>query len=159
MDDPPNDVLTQRFHSFLPQLIPQDFVICQLPNEISCFVERVVQTLELSTTLPKTPPTTESTATGNAGNNSAPNWTSTTSSSMIYPDSSKNWSENLSSITFDIRNLPTTDEFVDHVRNQWWNRQYALPQASWLRRSNVTTGQVPFTSQTVTSLCPPSDNN
>jgi hypothetical protein len=37
LDCPPGADLTQRFHTFLPQLIPEDFAISLLPSEIASF--------------------------------------------------------------------------------------------------------------------------
>ena len=41
-DCPPDDVLTQRFHSYLPQLIPENFDIVPLPAEISSWIMQVL---------------------------------------------------------------------------------------------------------------------
>jgi hypothetical protein len=41
-DDPADDLLTNRFHSSFPQLIPQHFEISPLPEEILSFVEQAL---------------------------------------------------------------------------------------------------------------------
>jgi hypothetical protein len=63
-DYPSDFVLTERFHSSLQQLVPAGFNISPLPNEISCFVIQVLQTLELSLTPNKNPPTRTKTESG-----------------------------------------------------------------------------------------------
>ena len=45
-DDPPDDILTDRFHQSLPSQIPENFAISTLPNEILCWVTQVLQTAE-----------------------------------------------------------------------------------------------------------------
>jgi hypothetical protein len=57
-DYPSDCILTERFHSCLPQLIPASFNISPLPSEISSFVILALQTLELSLT-PKQEPAHE----------------------------------------------------------------------------------------------------
>jgi hypothetical protein len=47
-DGPSDDELTQRFHRFLPQLIPRHFTISPLPNDILSFVTLALQTAKLS---------------------------------------------------------------------------------------------------------------
>jgi hypothetical protein len=47
-DNPADDLLTHRFHSSVPQLIPQHFKISPLPDKILSFVEPVLQTTKLS---------------------------------------------------------------------------------------------------------------
>ena len=37
-DDPPNDILTQRFRDYLPSQVPANFEICQLSSEILSWV-------------------------------------------------------------------------------------------------------------------------
>jgi hypothetical protein len=41
-DYPSDFVLTERFHSSLPQLVPPGFNISPLPNEISCFIIQAI---------------------------------------------------------------------------------------------------------------------
>jgi hypothetical protein len=47
-DKPSDSKLTQRFHSFLPQLIPRDFAILLLPAKILSFFTRALQTAKSS---------------------------------------------------------------------------------------------------------------
>jgi hypothetical protein len=47
-DNPDDRTLTRRFHSLLPQLIPHNFEISPVPDEILSFVVLVLRTTELS---------------------------------------------------------------------------------------------------------------
>jgi hypothetical protein len=49
-DSPCNAELTDRCHALMPQLIPEPFVISQLPDEILSFVVLVLRTMESSMT-------------------------------------------------------------------------------------------------------------
>ena len=49
-DCPPNDVVTNRIVSSFPQLVPADFRISHLPNEILSFASQAVQIFESSLT-------------------------------------------------------------------------------------------------------------
>jgi hypothetical protein len=71
-DFPTDATLTQRFHSHIPQLIPEGFQISPLPNEISCFLIRALQTIESSLIQNKRKPTRKRTASGADGPPSAP---------------------------------------------------------------------------------------
>ena len=63
-DSPSNTELAQRFHKFLPQLIPPDFDILPLPEEIACFVTDAMQIAESSWILSKRAQTRTQTAFG-----------------------------------------------------------------------------------------------
>jgi hypothetical protein len=43
-DDPPNDIITKRFHLCYPQQIPKTFAMSQLPSEIFSWVSSMLQT-------------------------------------------------------------------------------------------------------------------
>jgi hypothetical protein len=150
-DEPPNDILTQRFHTYCPQLIPRTFSISPLPSEVSSFVEQVVQTMELSFMESRKLQMPEKTDPQSGGNNSAPQLALSTIGSMTYPHQNKNWSPNPSSITTAGLNLISQDALLADVRTRWLNRHFELPQAIWQRRSGVTTGRVPSTSRTATT--------
>jgi hypothetical protein len=84
-DYPSDRVLTERFHSCLPQLIPAGFSISPLPSEISSFVILALRTLESCLTPSKNPPTRTKTGFGVVGPRSAPRPDSTlTLSSLSY---------------------------------------------------------------------------
>jgi hypothetical protein len=47
-DDPPDDILTQRFHLYFPDQIPANFAICPLPSEVLSWVSSILQTAAFS---------------------------------------------------------------------------------------------------------------
>jgi hypothetical protein len=155
-DHPSDCVLTERFHSCLPQLIPAGFNILPLPSEISSFVILALQTLESSLTPSKSQPMRTRTGSGADGFHSAPKPASTlTLSSLGY----KSRKPSSSCAPF----CPSTEwlagaqqaPFLASVRAPWFRQLCAMPQAIWLRRSGVTSNGVPFTSKGAHSCAPP----
>jgi hypothetical protein len=72
-DLPTDHVLTQRFHTNLPQLKPKDFAIsAPLPSEISSFLIQDLQRIKSSLTRGKKNPTRPKTEPGAASSPSAP---------------------------------------------------------------------------------------
>ena len=146
--------LTRRFHSSLPQIIPENFNICPLPSDVSSFVTLAVQTAESSWIRSKKGRTRAATECGVDGHGSVPPSTLSTHSSMTYPAQSRNScyvpslsaSESLSGIT--------TEAFLESVRSPWSRRLSEVPQALWLRRSGTISNSAPFTSKGATSSCP-----
>ena len=156
-DYPSDHVLTTRFHSCLPQLVPAGFSISPLPSEISCFVILVLQTLESSLTQNKSPPTRTKTESGDDGPRSVPRQDSTlTLSSLSY--------SSLKPSSSCARFCPSTEwltgvkqaPFLASVRAPWFQQLCAMPQAIWLRRSGVVSNGAPFTSKEAPSYSPPS---
>ena len=157
-DFPSDSLLTDRFHSCIPQLIPVGFNISPLPNEISCFVIQVLQTLESSLTRSKNPPTRRKTESGAVGSRSAPRPVSTlTLSSLNY--------SSLKQSSSCVRFCPSIEwligvqqePFLASVRAPWFRQLSAMPQAIWLRRSGVVSNGAPFTSKGAPSSSPPSE--
>jgi hypothetical protein len=159
-DNPSDQVLTARFHSFLPQLIPEDFTILPLPEEILSFVTQALQIAESSWILAKNPPTRAKTAYGADGSDSATKPASTvTPSSLLYPKGNANSSfDPFSPCIATLPGLQQAD-FLENVRLPWWRQLCALPQATWLRRSGVVSNKAPFTSRTAPSFGPPSERS
>ena len=85
-DFPSDEVLTQRFHNHVPQLIPPGFAISPLPSEISSFVSQVLQIAESSWIQNKKIPTKEVTECGADGLGSVgdPGLTMMSSSQACY---------------------------------------------------------------------------
>ncbi len=155
-DYPSDDVLTERFHSCLPQLVPAGFSISPSPNEISCFVIQVLQTLESSLTQSKNPPTRTKTESGADGSRSAPRPASTlTLSSLDY--SSLRPSSSCAPFSPSAEWLAGAQQapFLASVRAPWFQQLCAMPQAIWLRRSGVVSNGAPFTSKEAPSCSPP----
>ena len=71
-DDPPNDVLTRRFHSSYPDQIPSNFEICQLPEDVTSWLSGVLQMAALSLWAAKRVATKTTTEPGDAGSGSSP---------------------------------------------------------------------------------------
>jgi hypothetical protein len=156
-DNPSDQELTSRFHSFLPQLIPKDFNILPLPAEILSFTTRALQIAESSWIRAKSPPTKARTGSGAAGLATVIKPASTmTSSSLHYPNGNENSSFDPSSPYIEKLNGLQQDDFLESVRTPWWRQLCALPQATWLRRSGVVSNKAPFTSRTEPSSGPPS---
>ena len=156
-DYPSDHVLTTRFHSCIPQMIPAGFVISPLPSEISCFIIRVLRTLESSLTQNRSPPTKRKTESGAAGPRSAPRPASTlTLSSLSY--SSLKPSSSCARFSPSIEWLigAQQEPFLASVRAPWFHQLCAMPQAIWLRRSGVVSSGVPFTSKAAPSYSRPS---
>jgi hypothetical protein len=156
-DNPSDQELTSRFHSFLPQLIPRGFNILPLPAEILSFTTRALQIAELSWIRAKSPPMRAKTESGGAGSVSATTPASKlTSSSLLYPSENENSSFDPSSPFIEKLTGLQQDDFLESVRAPWWRQLCALPQATWLRRSGVVSNAAPFTSRTEPSFGLPS---
>ena len=153
-DFPSDEVLTQRFHNHVPQLIPPGFAISPLPSEISSFVSQVLQIAESSWIQNKKIPTKEVTECGADGLGSVgdPGLTMMSSSQACYEvngslpfDPSSPSTESLSGIR--------PEPMLESVRSRWWQQLCEMPQAVWVRRSGTISNQVPFTSRTAPSCC------
>ena len=155
-DYPSDRILTERFHSCIPQLIPAGFNISPLPSEISCFVILVLRTLESSLTQNKNQPTRRKTESGADGSRSAPRPASTlTLSSLSYSSlkQSSSYARFCPSIEWLIG--VQQEPFLASVRAPWFHQLSAMPQAIWLRRSGVVSNGAPFTSKAARSSSPP----
>ena len=149
-DCPPNDVLTNRFHSYHSQVIPHGFKIHQLPDEIESFVSSTMRIVARSWTQKGKRQTKDGIGTGGGGEHSCKSgeWEAT-SSLMRYPTSQRScsWREDLSSI---IERSTSTQrgELLRNVRSRWYQQLYETPLAMWHRRSGNVEGPAPSTSRT-----------
>jgi hypothetical protein len=157
-DDPLNDVLTQRFNTFLPQLTPQGFRISPLPSEILSFVTQVLLTAESSLTRKLNKPMRNETESGAVGSISAtPVDSGITPTSLEYPQTDPSFSA-APSYPFIGSPIGTAPEsLLGNVRDQWSATLSELPQATWLRRFGTVSNKAPFTSRTAPSFSPRSD--
>ena len=149
-DRPSDSLLTARFHNFLPQLIPQHFRLCQLPQEIASFVTQAMQIQELSWIRARNLQMKPTIASGDAGASSAaPNSkVLSTHSSMVYPlRNNTSYSSRFLLCTEELSSIPT-DQFVADVRNRWYQRLFKRPLAQLVRRSSTVTGNRPLNSRT-----------
>jgi hypothetical protein len=156
-DFPTDAILTRRFHSHTPQLIPADFAISPLPSEISSFLILALQTIELSWIQNKRKHTKNETESGAAGSPSAPPpESSLTLSSLNYSTKKESLSSDPFSPSTAWLNGVKQEPFLASVRAPWFRRLCEMPQAIWLRRFGVTSNKAPFTSKGARSYCPPS---
>ena len=146
-DEPSNQELTQRLHSYLPQLIPENFEILPLPNDIRSFATTVLQTLESSWIRNKKEVGKKSTDLGGGGSTSSGTLGLWTRTSMEYPQTPSSSSPKHSSL--DIASLTSTSrvQLLRCVRGPWYQRLSKLPLAMWLRRSGQITAKVPSTTK------------
>ena len=149
-DDPSDDTLSHRFHSFCPQLIPADFTISPLPTEILSFVEQVLRTTESSLMQYNQKRTRTKTVPGADGRDTA-NARDWTTSCLLYPTPNKSWSPDPSCTPSRLPIGAPQATFLASITKPWQARLSALPQASWLRRSGTISNKAPFTSPTTNS--------
>jgi hypothetical protein len=154
-DDPSDHTLTQRLHVYSPQLIPKNFVISPLPNEILSFVELVLRTTESSMSQSNRRRTRTKTGPGVGGWDSVPRPGSWTPSSLEFPTQPKSSS---SDPFLSRTKLPIGIDqgaYLEQIRRPWLERLSGLPQAIWLRRFGTVSNQAPFTSRTAPGSSPP----
>jgi hypothetical protein len=155
-DDPSDDVLTHRFHSSAPQLIPQHFEISPLPDEVLSFVEQVLRTTESSMTRFSRRRMKTGTEPGDGGlvlENKPGSWTR---SCLNFPRQNGNSSSDPSLAPTKLPIGISQGSFLEQLRRPWRERLSALPQAIWLRRFGTVSNQVPCTSRTAPGCFLPS---
>jgi hypothetical protein len=87
-DDPPDDIITQRFHLCCSEQMPKNFRMSPLPNKISSWVLSVLQIAASSLTVASKEATSPKTGPGDGGSVSAPKPDGAlTLSSLNYPQS------------------------------------------------------------------------
>jgi hypothetical protein len=158
--DCPNDAtLTQRFHQYLPQQIPANFVISPLPTKILSWIAVILQTHELYVMADKKAQTNPKTAAGDGGLDSAPEPASKlTPSSLLYrSEKLKSWQNPSSPATAQLSGLNMVDLRAT-VNAQWLQALCERPQATWLRRFGSASNKAPSTSKITKSCAPPSSN-
>jgi hypothetical protein len=161
-DDPPNDILTQRFHLYYSEQIPESFKISPLPSEISSWVLSVLQIAASSLTVASKGATRPTTGPGEGGSVSAPKQDKAlTLSSLEYPQSDRSFTSDPLLPAFERRNgKKEADELKASVRSQWSRALCAKPQATWLRRLGTISNQAPCTSRVLPScILPPAPSS
>jgi hypothetical protein len=148
-DDPPNDILTQRFHLYYSEQIPANFKISPLPKKISSWVLSVLQIAASYLTAESKRATNLTTELGGGGLVSAPRREEVlTLSSLNYPQSDENFSSDPSLSAFVRRNgKKEAAQLMESVKSQWSRALCAKPQATWLRRFGAICNQAPCTSR------------
>jgi hypothetical protein len=155
-DDPADDILTHRFHSSFPQLIPQHFEISPLPDEILSFVEQALRITESSMIQSSRKRMKTAIVPGDAGLASESTRGSWTRSCLIFPRRSENSSSAPSSAPTKLPTGTSQEAFLGQIRKPWLARLSELPQAIWLRRFGTVSNSAPFTSRTAPGCSPPS---
>jgi hypothetical protein len=156
-DDPSDDELTRRFHSHLPQLIPEAFMISPLPSEVLSWITLALRTIESSWTRNKRRDTKLGTETGDAGSRIAPSPESVlTPSSLIYPKTPRSSSFAPSSASIELLNGASQENWKADIQSHWSQALCEVPQAVWLRRFGTISNQVPFTSKEAKTCTRPS---
>jgi hypothetical protein len=109
-DDPPNDILTQRFHLCYSEQISESFKTSPLPSEISSWVLSVLQIAASSLTTGSKTATSPTIGPGGAGSVSATKQEKAlTLSSLSHPQSDESFLSSPSSPAFDHRNAQNTN--------------------------------------------------
>ena len=151
-DNPPDDILTQRFLRYLAPQVPENFKISPLPNAILCWITHVLQIAASSLTVAKKDGTRTPTECGDDGSDSdARPESELTHSSLCYPMTSGSSSPRRSSNVTAPPLGPPVGTLQDAVRNRWSQALCAKPQATWLRRFGAISGQAPCTSREATT--------
>jgi hypothetical protein len=155
-DDPPDDVLTRRFHSFYPEQIPANFAICPLPVDVISWLSVVLQMAASSLWDARKAATKMGTAPGDDGSDSNRQSDSpVTPSSLAYPSTNKAFSPKLFSKPCAPSSGPPPARLTDCVRNQWSQTLCGKPQASWVRRFGAISNRAPSTTR-MRRTCGPS---
>jgi hypothetical protein len=156
-DDPPDDVLTRRFHSFYPEQIPANFEICPLPDDVISWLSVVLQMAASSLWDARKVATKTGTEHGDDGSDSNRQSDSpVTPSSLAYPSTNKAFLPKLSSKPYAPSSGPLPVRLTDCVRDQWWLTLCGKPQASWVRRFGAISNRAPSTTRTRRTCAPSS---
>jgi hypothetical protein len=151
-DNPPDDILTQRFRQYLPSQVPENFEISPLPSEILCWITHVLQIAASSLEVAKKDATKMPTECGDGGLASArPPGTTMTPSSLSYPTTSENFLRSRSSNAIGTRLGPPPGTLQALVRRLWSQTMCGKPQATWLRRFRAISNQAQCTSRAATT--------
>jgi hypothetical protein len=158
MDQPSDEELTRRFHSHLPQLIPEYFQISLLPSEILSWITLALRTAESSWIRKTSRDTKVGTESGGAAGDPAatPPASLTTTSSLSCPTKPSTSSFAPSSASVEQLNGVSQDDWKEDIRSHWSQALSKLPQAVWLRRFGTISNQAPFTSREAKTCIPPS---
>ncbi|KAI2493346.1 hypothetical protein MHU86_21191 [Fragilaria crotonensis] len=147
-DDPPDDVLTNRFLTILTEQVPENFKISPLPSEVLSWVMLVLQTAASSWTAAKSPAMKEPIGYGVVGRDLHDQLdSSTTPTSFCYPTTSRNFTPSPFCSVTETRIGPHPGTLQATVKNLWYRALCDKPQATWLRRFGVINGTAPCTSR------------
>jgi hypothetical protein len=147
-DNPSDQILSQRFHEFLPSQIPANFAISPLPPEILSWRSQVLQIAESSLICAMRAQMRQTTGSGVDGFPFANTHASLlTPTSLLYSTMKANSS---SAPSWAWTGMPPGTSTVDLpgvVARRWSQALCALLQAVWLQRSGTISNTTPFTSR------------
>jgi hypothetical protein len=147
-DNPSDQILTQRFHEFLPSQIPANFAISPLPPELLSWTSQVLQIAESSLIHATRAQMRQTTGSGVDGFPFANTQASLlTPTSLLYSTTKANSSSEPSWACTGMPPGTSTVDLPGVVARQWSQALCALPQAVWLRRSGTISNTAPFTSR------------
>jgi hypothetical protein len=155
-DDPPDHILTQRFHSLYHEQIPQSFAVSPLPNEISSWIKQVLQIAASSLIPDKKQVTRNMTERSDVGEDFVhkPDFDKT-SSSALSTKTNESWSSEPSSIVVAKTIGPPKENLRANVSARWSQALCARPQATWQRRLGSISNQAPCTSRAAPTCIQP----
>lgn len=147
-DCPNNAKLTQRFHKYVPQLIPLGFQISRLPKNILSFAMQALQTLKLSMIQLENQRMKEKTGHGGDRNHFVPAQEFVTCYSIQLHPKRPNYSFHCSLPALAQLNGTSQENFLVALNGSYKQQLYKLPQATWLRRFRSVLNRFPFTTST-----------
>jgi hypothetical protein len=119
-NEPSDEVLTHRFHIFLPSQLPRSFAISTLPLEVLSWVTQILQTAESSLTPSKKMQTKSTIEFGKNGNHSA------SKQGLLIATTSLTCAVATKSFLFDLSSASTDrlagmrkENLRDTVKTQW----------------------------------------
>ena len=147
-DEPSDKELTLPFHSHLPQLIPEFFVISPLPKEVLSWIMLALQTvLQSSWIRSRKWDTKMETESDTAVNPASLPELAMTSSSIFYPTTKKSSSSAPSLDSIELLSGASQEAWMSEIRTHWSKALSKLPQAVWLRHFGTIANKAPFTSK------------
>jgi len=148
-DNPPDDVLTCRFHSSFPEQIPSNFELCRLPDDVISWLSVALQMAASSLLDAKRVATKTEIGPGVDGlDSNRLSASQVTPTSLVYPSTNKAFSPKPSSKPYvPSSGLPPV-RLTECVRDQWWQTLCGRPQASWVRRFGAISNKAPSTTRT-----------
>lgn len=154
-NNPPDDILTQHFHTHYSAQILASFKICRLPDKILSLALLVLQTAALSLTAGKKAVMRATTASGANGVASALKQESILiPSSLVYPQTSVHFLSRPSSCATTQSTGSQMAPLMEHIKCKWARALCGKPQATWLGRFSTISNQAPFTSKAHPSCSP-----
>jgi hypothetical protein len=142
-DNPPHDILTQRFQVCCSEQMPASFKMSPLPKEISSWVLSALRIAVSCLTAESRKATSLTAEPGSDGSDSAPK-----PEEVLTLTSDVNFSSDPSLSAFAPPNgKREAEKSMESAKGQWLRTLCAKPQATGLRRFGATCNQAPCTSR------------